>query len=800
MREVRTPAASRSHRRSRAPRWKLPAPRRIPRPRAIRAKVVGLLAIPIVSLMTLWGLAAVQAAQTVYTLTELKQLSAAVHTPTDDVVSALQRERIGVAWFLGTAGSVRPDATLTAMYTATDSAAGTLRTGAGTSAAAAAGLGADVGERISTLLDDLAALPALRGEAAKRQVTWATAQAGYTKAIEDALALDGGLAAALDHAGQGGQSASEAWAVIDVARSREMLARQAAIVANARAGGSGLSPDGYRQFAGACYSQYELEQAALPELRAADAATYRQATSTAAYKRLRTAQQTLLEAGDQATNNGDTNSSGTNNSGNLGSADGVDVANAEDAWASSAPTALSDLGDVVTAAGTAAIAGVDPYRHALATKAGVGVLLGLIALVACLLVSVWIGRGLVLELVGLRDAALDLARRRLPRAISRLRAGEAVDLEAEARAVAWSGADARDEVGQVAQALAGVHHAALRAALDRAEAISGVSAVFLNLARRSQALLHRQLALLDGMERRIDDARDLEDLFRLDHLATRMRRHAEGLIIMSGAAPGRGWRRPAPLVDVVRGAVAEVEDYARVDVLRMPEAYVAGAVIADLTHLLAELVENATAFSPPHARVQVLGSPVAAGYAVEIADRGLGMGVEAMTEANRRIASTRQDDLFDSDRLGLFVVSRLARRHGIRVALQRSGHGGTTAVVLLPSVLLEASPTPVPKAALERRVSVAREPVLVSAGTVSAGTTSADTTSAGSQAADGLPRRVRQASLAPGLRGEPESPSPAENEDDPSPRSPEQARVTMSAYQKGWSLGRASSESASHDG
>ena len=839
--------------------------RRIPRPRTIRAKVVCLLAVPIISLMTLWGLVAVQAAQSVYTLTELKQLNAAVQAPTDNLVSALQRERIGVARFLGAPGVGSPDATLTATYTATDTAAATLRTGAGVSAAAATGLGADVTGPISTLLSDLAALPALRGEAAKRQVTWSTAQAGYTKAIGDALALEDGLAAVLDRAGQNGQSASAAWPVIELARSREMLARQAAIAANAQAAGGGLSADGYRQFAGAYYSEYELEQAALPQLRGTDASAYRQVTASASFQQLRSAQQTLIDAG---ASNASASNAGASN---------TDVATAEAALGTTAPAALDDVGRIVEAAGTAAVAQLNPYGHALATKAGFGVVLGLVAVAACLLVSVWIGRGLVVELIGLRDSALDLARRRLPRAIARLRAGETVSLEAEVRAATLLGAarspagaaaegrkggrddgsaGGRDEVGQVVAALATVHQAALRAALDRAEAISGVSGVFLNLARRSQVLLHRQLALLDQMERRVDDTRDLEDLFRLDHLATRMRRHAEGLIILSGAAPGRGWRRPAPLMDVVRGAVAEVEDFARVDVRRMPDVHVAGAVIADLTHLLAELVENATVFSPPHTHVQVHGSLVAAGYALEIEDRGLGMSAEAMTEANRRLDSARQDDLFDSDRLGLFVVSRLARRHGIRVALRQSAYGGMAAVVLLPAAVLEtgsletaafgatafettaigttaiessaldAAAPDAPVLELERKAALGeparrvRETVLVSAGTAAqmpatpavsarlAQPSAAETPAASANAEpdasatpdapDGLPRRVRQANLAPGLRGEPEASAPAESDGGAYSRSPEQARATMSAYQKGWSLGR--SEADSPDG
>uniref|UniRef100_UPI002930A804 sensor histidine kinase n=1 Tax=Clavibacter michiganensis TaxID=28447 RepID=UPI002930A804 len=145
---------------------------------------------------------------------------------------------------------------------------------------------------------------------------------------------------------------------------------------------------------------------------------------------------------------------------------------------------------------------------------------------------------------------------------------------------------------------------------------------------------------------------------------------------------------PVSLTDVVRAAVSEVEDYARVEVRQLPETAVVGAAVADVTHLLAELVENAAQFSPPHTRVRIIGEPVGNGYAVEVEARGLGMGKETLAEANRRIEQSEALDLFDSDRLGLFVVSRLAARHGIKVHLRTSPYGGTTAVVLLPTALL----------------------------------------------------------------------------------------------------------------
>jgi signal transduction histidine kinase len=188
------------------------------------------------------------------------------------------------------------------------------------------------------------------------------------------------------------------------------------------------------------------------------------------------------------------------------------------------------------------------------------------------------------------------------------------------------------------------------------------------------------------MERATSDPVALGDLFRLDHLTTRMRRHAEGLLILAGSTPGRGWIDPVPVADVLNAAVAEVEDYVRVDVVTESTDAVAGTAVNDVIHLLAELVENATAFSPPHTRVEVRGDGVGHGFAVEIEDRGLGMPAEEIAAINARLANPPEFDLANSDQLGLFVAARLAQRHGIKISLRQSPFGGMTAIVLLPPV------------------------------------------------------------------------------------------------------------------
>ncbi|GLW09991.1 histidine kinase [Microtetraspora sp. NBRC 13810] len=336
----------------------------------------------------------------------------------------------------------------------------------------------------------------------------------------------------------------------------------------------------------------------------------------------------------------------------------------------------------------------DSVATAILVRIAIAGGLGLIAVVASIIISIRFGRRLATELAGLRRTAMDLANVRLPRVVDRLRRGEEVNVDAEVSALKAGGSL---EVRDVARAFATVQHTAIEAAVGQANLRRGVGLVFLNLARRKQTLLHRQLALLDGMQRRTDDPDILDDLFKLDHLTTRMRRHAEGLIILSGAVPGRAWRNPVPVVDILRAAVAEVEDYKRVTVYPTARAALLGESVADITHLVAELIENATLYSSSDSTVNVRGDTVANGFAIEVEDRGLGLLPEEYAAINARLANPPEFDLADSDRLGLFVVGRLAARHGVHVILRASPYGGTTAIVLIPRALLveaEAPATP----------------------------------------------------------------------------------------------------------
>ena len=311
--------------------------------------------------------------------------------------------------------------------------------------------------------------------------------------------------------------------------------------------------------------------------------------------------------------------------------------------------------------------------------------LGLLAVVASIIVALLVGRGLVRELSGLRRSAEDVADR-LPQMLDQLAVGGTPDPAEEPLDIKVK----TTEIAQIRNAFAKVQHTAVDVAADQARLREGIGEAFRSLARRSQSLLHRQLALLDRMERRTEDPRELADLFRIHHLTTRMRRHAESLIILSGQSPPRGWRNPVPFVDVIRAAVAEVEDYTRVSVISAGDTGLAGPAVGDVVHMIAELVENATIYSPPNTPVVIQGGIVGQGFVVEIEDRGLGMSDDKLAEANANLADPLPFSPTGNDQFGLLVAGQLAKRYDIQITLRRNPYGGTTAIVLLPHGIVVA--------------------------------------------------------------------------------------------------------------
>jgi PAS domain S-box-containing protein len=231
----------------------------------------------------------------------------------------------------------------------------------------------------------------------------------------------------------------------------------------------------------------------------------------------------------------------------------------------------------------------------------------------------------------------------------------------------------------------------IRDVTEQAALRKSIGDLYHNLARRSQGLVDLQLELIEELARGEGDPDRRDELFRIDHLATRMRRNAENLIVLSGVEQHRRWSEPVPLRDVVEAALAEVKAYSRVQVGVIHDLMLSGQAANDVAHLLAELIENATSFSPPVTTVQISGNPAGTGYVLEIEDRGIGMSDEELVEANRRLAAPMAADVAVSRMMGFHVVGRLASRYGIKVQLRHSWYGGLAALVLLPAVLLASA-------------------------------------------------------------------------------------------------------------
>ncbi|MFD9705532.1 nitrate- and nitrite sensing domain-containing protein [Lentzea sp. NPDC059081] len=328
-------------------------------------------------------------------------------------------------------------------------------------------------------------------------------------------------------------------------------------------------------------------------------------------------------------------------------------------------------------------------------KAGAAAVILLAMLLIAGTLGFVIGRYLLRSLSELRRSALDVAHHHLPEVVAAIRADRKPDTEIEPVPVHSS-----EEFGQLARAFDAVHEQAIRSAVEQSSLRSGMKNIFVNLSRRSQGLVERQLKLMEELERHEENPEQLANLFKLDHLATRMRRNNENLMVLSGTDTARRFSQPVPLADVLRAAASEIEHYQRVVVKSTPSVEIVGYAASDLVRLVAELLDNATAFSAPATQV-VIGSRLDPHGAVlvEVADQGIGMGPAELTEANERLSTDTEDDVPVSRQMGLFVVGRLASRHGISVRLRGAGEGreGLRAHVLVPVELVrthDAAPAP----------------------------------------------------------------------------------------------------------
>jgi signal transduction histidine kinase len=756
---------------------------------SLRTKIVALL----VSLVALWAFAAWVTLREGVNLLWVSVLNTNVAQPIVDLQPELQHERQLSLIRLGAPGP-QQIAALQTQRARTDKAVAAFRKLARSGSVKAAQSGT-LKHAIDIGLGQLANLNSVRAQVDSGKVGLNAAAAPYSTAIENLFEVDEALASLDDK-----DFAKDVRASLQLNRATEIFSQEdslmSGILASRRFPGNEYLD--FIQIVGA--QRYNMEKA-VQTIKGSDDTTYDLLTKSPALVRFNAAERTVVA---RSRPNKVPPITGRQ-------------------WRAVADPAIKQLSQAVFGYGDRLVKRATPIAIGVIVRLFLAGGLGLLAVIASVIVSISTARALMRQLERLRDAARELADRRLPGVVERLGHGEKVDVAAEVPPLAFGD----DEVGQVGQAFNTAAETAIRTAVEQAELRRGIRDILLSLARRSQALVHRQLTLLDGMERRQDDSAELEDLFRVDHLATRMRRNAENLIVLSGATPARGWRLPVPMFDVVRSAVAEVEDYTRVSVRPMGEFALAGRAVGDIVHLLAELIENAVSFSPPYTQAQVSGHRVAKGYVIEIEDRGLGMTDEILESINERIRDTPEFNLSSSAHLGLFVVGKLAERYDVHVSLKHSSYGGTTAVVLLPNDLIveleaeeepaEHRPLPVAVGAaglaaasykdVPARIAPTDSPELpelpepldgpkppLPTRTSTNAETPVPTDSSETTTPSGLPVRVPQASIAPALRTDKPADGCADEQ-----RAPEEIRRVVGGLQAATRRGRSDAAATSPD-
>lgn len=459
---------------------------------------------------------------------------------------------------------------------------------------------------------------------------------------------------------------------IDSVWGMEMISRENALFTRGSVTGR-LSATERGQLAGWIGSQRFLyDNKIVPLVPADQAALYRKLMAGGAWKQKTTAEQNVL-SGSGSGGDADTFSKG------LGTT-----------WSDSVGPVAAQLQQLNTAYSVTLTAATEKELNALVRRLIVTSVMGAVAVLLVVLISAVLTRTLRRRISALRVAALDL-QTRMPAVVERLRSGDVVDLDAELPAIQHGD----DELGQLGQALNLARHSALDTTMAQVSQFRGFEKLLQRIARRTQLLIGLQMKKLSELERRHEDPEVLEGLFDLDHLTARLRRYEENLVILGGGQPQRRWRKPVLLLDVLRSAQSEVQDYRRIQIDVEDRVWLAERAVGLVIHVLAELMENAVGFSRPPTPVEVYAARVGRGLAVEIEDRGVGMDPEQYDEANRLMTEPPRMDVMsraDDVRLGLYVVARLARALDIQVELRPSSFGGTRVVVLIPDELVVEAP------------------------------------------------------------------------------------------------------------
>jgi hypothetical protein len=613
----------------------------------LRVKIAAVL----VTLVALWGYAAFLTARDAVDLLQVRTLSETLGQPTDSLILGLQAERRLTMTML--ARPAQPRAALAAQRARTDEAVAALRRFAQGSDVRLAATEV-VQKHAAAMAAHLDALGPLREAVDAGRLDRRQAAASYAEIIDAGFTVYGSQWTSRETG-----LIEDTRALVALARAREVLSREDALVAGALTAGQWTGADRTQLIELVATGRFVRAEASAG-LPAAERGRYEELTSGPSNARLGELEQSLIDHNASAM-----------------------PPVKPQAWQSAVEPILAGLREVVASGVRDSVARATPSAVGVIVRTGLVGGLGLVAVVGAILISITTTRNLARRLRRLRATAEELAEADLPDLAARLRQGEPL----EAPAAAPTPTRGADPIGEAGRAIEAARRTAVRAVAAEAEAHRGTRDLFLEVTRRNQILLRRQLTLLEAMERRETDAEQLAELFRVDHLTTRIRRNVEKLITMAGATPARRWRRPVPLVDVVRGAVAEVDDYPRV--LAAPDwaGALAGTALPDVVHLLAELIENALSFSPPATTVRVSGERWAGGQAIVVNDDGPGLSLEELAAANELVGNPPAARPAGGRR-GLYVVGQLARRHGVAVELRTAPRGGTMAAVLIPAGLI----------------------------------------------------------------------------------------------------------------
>ncbi|WP_203183031.1 sensor histidine kinase [Streptomyces pratensis] len=508
----------------------------------------------------------------------------------------------------------------------------------------------------------------------------------------DLIAVDLELFSALSHV-DNGEVTTLGQPLVDLFWAKEMISRSDAILARGWPTGK-LSTEDLQEVRNAVSGQsFQAGTKVVPFLPEDEQADWRALTESSAWKAKTKVEEQILRpaAADR---------SGF-----------VELKAEEDTWREAMDGVTPQLvGMLEKRTGAVVVTGKDTVMSLL-LKMVLTSVIGLLAVVAVVWTTWRLTRNLRRRISGLQERAEELEKA-LPDVVERLAQGEKIDVEAEARAIDTPD-EGGDELTRLGGALNQARTSALQAAVRQADQHRGFERLLQRIARRTQQLIGQQLKKLDELERKHEDPEVLDGLFDLDHLTARLRRYEENLVILAGGSPHRRWRKPVPLLDVMRSAQGEVQDYRRV-VLDLDGApWLAERAVGPVSHVLAELIENALTFSRPPSPVEVRAAKVSRGLAIEVEDRGLGMDEEQLAEANELMTRPpRMDVLAHSEdiRLGLYVISRLADQHGLRVEFRPSAFGGTRVVVLVPDELTVPEPGTGPVGVPSAAPSPAAEP------------------------------------------------------------------------------------------